>query len=172
MIEKSTIEHVLNIFFDCPSREFYLRELSRELKLSMPTIVSTTDKLSKENLIIKTKGKALTKVIANRDNPEFIRLKRIYNLENAYISGLVDYLSNAYNHPKTMILFGSFSKGEDIEKSDIDIAVITPKRMSLDLKEYEKELKRIINIHEVELDNVSKEFKTNLYNGIILEGSL
>ena len=52
MIEKSTVQKVLEVFFEYPSREFYLRELSRLLKLSMPTIISTTDTLSREKLII------------------------------------------------------------------------------------------------------------------------
>ena len=171
MIEKSTIQKVLAIFFNYPAREFYLRELSRELKLAMHTVISTTDILAKEGLIIKTKGKALTKVIANRENPGFINYKRAYNLEKIYDSKLIDYLISSYNNPKMIILFGSYSKGEDTEKSDIDMAVATSKKTGLDIKKYEKELKRGISIHEIDLAKVSREFKNNLHNGIVLEGS-
>src|SRR3989338_445112 len=108
MIEKSTIERILAVFFENPSREFHLRELSRLLKLSMPTIISATDTLSKEKLITKIKEKVVTKVLANRENTSFLRWKRIYNLDIVYKSGIVDYLSDAYNHPKNAILFGSF----------------------------------------------------------------
>lgn len=171
MIEKSTIRKTLEIFFDNPSREFHLRELSRLLKLSMATIISTTDRLAKEKLIIKIKGKAITKVMANKEDSYFVRSKRISNLEKIYDSGIVDFISDSYNYPKSIILFGSFSRGDDIEKSDIDIAVITNKKLNLNLENYEKLLKRHINLHEVELDKMGKEFKTNLANGIILEGS-
>ena len=171
MIEKSTIQKVLAIFFENPSREFHLRELSRLLKLSMPTIISATDKLAKENLITKEKGKVVTKVTANRDNIDFTRLKRMHNLELIYQSSIIDHISESYNNPKAIILFGSFSRGEDIEKSDIDVAVMTNKRLSLDLLKYEKILKKPISIHEVNLDKISKEFKANLLNGIVLEGS-
>ncbi|MBI2136432.1 hypothetical protein HYU06_05150, partial [Candidatus Woesearchaeota archaeon] len=68
MIKKSTTQLVLEVFFKNPNKEFHLRELSRVLKLSMPTIISVTDALSKESLIIKTKGMVLTTVIANRKN--------------------------------------------------------------------------------------------------------
>ena len=81
MIEKSTIEGVLEFFFRNPSRETHLRELSRLLKLSMPTILSATDDLAKENLIIKIKSGFITKVHANRENAGFIRKKWIYNLK-------------------------------------------------------------------------------------------
>ncbi len=171
MIEKSTIQKVLNIFFDNPSREFHLRELSRILKLSMPTIIATTNILSREKLIIKTKGKVITKVQANRENINFVRFKRLYNLENIYKSDIVDFLSSFYNHPKNIVLFGSFSRGDDIEKSDIDIAVFTNKKLNLNMEKYEKILEKHINIHEVDLDKVSKEFKANLANGIVLDGS-
>ena len=171
MIEKSTIQKVLIVFYENPSREFHLRELSRILKLSMPTIISTTDKLTREKLIIKAKGKVLTKVMANRENINFSRLKRLYNLEQIYNSKIIDYLSKAYNQPKTIILFGSFSRGDDVEKSDIDIAVITNKKLNLDLSKYENILKMAINLHEVNLDKISEEFKANLSNGIVLEGS-
>lgn len=171
MIEKSTIEKVLAVFFEHPSKEFHLRELSRFLKLSMPTIISTTDALAKEKLIVKTKSKALTQVSASRDNINFVRCKRIYNLDKIYASGIVDYISKLYNYPKSIILFGSFSSGEDIESSDIDIAVTTNKNLRLDLHKYERTLKRPINVHETDTEKISKEFKANLANGIVLEGS-
>lgn len=172
MIEKSTIENVLEIFFIYPSREFHLRELSRLLKLSMPTIIVTTDTLAKNGMVLKTKEKPLTKVKANREKIEFIRRKRVYNLGKIYDLGLVDFLSRSYNYPANIILFGSFSRGEDIETSDIDIAVTTSRKLSLNLEKYSKILNRSISVHEIEIGKVSNDFKINLYNGIVLEGSL
>ena len=171
MIEKSTTQKVLEVFFEYPSRELHLRELSRILKLSMPTIISTTSSLSKEKLIIKTKGKVITKVTANRENINFARYKHLYNLERIYTSGIIDYLSNIYNHPKNIILFGSFSRGEDVESSDIDIAINTNKKLNQDMSKYERILKKTVNVHEVNMDKISSEFKANLANGIVLEGS-
>jgi|SRR3989338_7672349 len=171
MIEKSTIWKILEIFFENPSKEFHLRELSRLLKLSMPTIITATDILSKKRLITKIKGKVLTKVQSNREDINFIRYKRLRNLESIYTSGIVDYLSNAYNHPKNIILFGSYSRGDDIERSDIDIAICTNKRLNLNLEKYGRILKKRINIHEIDLNKATEEFKANLANGIVLEGS-
>ena len=171
MIEKSTREKISEFFFKNPSKESHLRELSRLLKLSMPTIISVTDNLAKENLIIKIKSGFITKVHANRESVRFIRKKRIYNMAMIFESGIVEHLLKIYNHPKAIILFGSFSRGDDIEKSDVDIAVITKKKVSLNTTEYEKFLGRSINIHEMDLNEVSEEFRLNLANGIILEGS-
>ena len=171
MIEKSTIQRLLEFFFQNPTGKFHLREISRLLKLSMPTVISATDFLAKKSCIIKAKKGFITEVQANRESVYFIRQKRVYNLESVYNSGIVDYLLKVYNHPKAIILFGSFSRADDTEKSDVDIAVITKKKANLNLSEYEKFLGKTISIHEVNLDKVSKEFKLNLANGILLEGS-
>ena len=172
MIEKSTIEKVLAVFFENPSKDgFHLRELSRITKLSMPTIISTTDKLAKEHLIIKIKGMVMTKVVAYRENEKFTRYKLLHNLEKIYESKIIEFLSKEYHYPKAIILFGSFSRGEDIESSDIDIAILIKRKLNLDLSKYEKTLKKTVNIHEVNMNKISEEFKANLANGIVLEGS-
>lgn len=171
MIEKSTIQRVLELFFENPSRQFHLRELARRLKLSLPTIIAATDALSREKLITKAKGPVLTLTAANRENPRFIRLKRVHNLRQLYESGLVDALSSFFTHPQAIILFGSYSRGEDIEKSDIDIAVFTAKSVGMDTSPYGRALKRSISVHALSQNKMSEEFRKNLLNGIVVEGS-
>ncbi len=169
MIEKYTTRLVLKEFFVYPTLQIHLRELSRRVGISLPTILTATKSLLQERLLIKKENKVLTVLQADRANIRFIRKKRVFNLEMLYESGIVDYLSKEYNFAPA-ILFGSFSKGEDIESSDIDLAIITENEKNLNLEKYEKYLKRKISIHEINLKKVSKEFKTNLQNGIVLEG--
>jgi len=171
MIEESTTKRVLAIFFDNPTKQFHLRELSRTARLSLPTIILSTEKLTREKLIVKKKGKVVTQVHAQRENTDFIRKKRVYNLQKIYDSGIVEDLESTFNHPRAIILFGSFSRGEDTEDSDIDIAIITSKKRAFNTGKYEQIFKRSVNLHEVDLAKTSHEFKANLYNGIILEGS-
>ena len=72
-------------------------------------------------------------------------------------------------HPDGIILFGSYSKGEDIENSDIDIAIISEKyEKSLNLNKYSKSLGKEISIHIYE--DMNKETKKSVLNGIILRG--
>jgi len=69
-------------------------------------------------------------------------------------------------------LFGSYSRGEDIENSDIDIAIIGRKKQ-IDLTEFEKILNRKINI--ITFNNfkeIHKNLKENLFNGITLTGGI
>ncbi|MBU4308308.1 MAG: nucleotidyltransferase domain-containing protein [Nanoarchaeota archaeon] len=87
-----------------------------------------------------------------------------------YESRLIDYLKKFYEEPKSIILFGSYSKGLDTEKSDIDICVITDKNDLPDLTIFEKKLNRKINIINSNINNMKKEFKNSLINGNVLEG--
>lgn len=172
MIENNNTLRVLGWFFNFPTSETYLRELSREMKLSMPAIIAAVNKLQKENLVIVQRKKALTTVKANLDCKMFLNLKRVNNLEKLYTSGLADYLSSSFNKPQAIICFGSYSRGEDIEKSDIDIAIIEGTEKEIPFEKFEKLLKRKISIHHIKLSKISEEFKSNLCNGIILEGAI
>jgi len=88
------------------------------------------------------------------------------------LSGLSDFLLN--NLPgTTIILFGSYSKGEDIFNSDIDIAVVGRKEKILQLDKYEKILNR--TIHLLFFDSwkrINKHLRNNILNGIILHGNI
>ncbi|HLC97965.1 MAG TPA: nucleotidyltransferase domain-containing protein [Candidatus Nanoarchaeia archaeon] len=171
MIEKNTLQKIAEVFFDQPSRQFHLRELSRLTKLSLPSIITATDKLAQEKIITKTKGSLLTTVTANREQSTFVWRKRLFNLEKMYLSGLIKFLDHQYHHPPAIILFGSFSRGEDTERSDIDLAVLGRNEKPLSLETFEKNLKKRISLHFIKRDEISEEFKANLANGIVLEGS-
>ena len=58
-----------------------------------------------------------------------------------YESKLIDSLVLKYSNP-AIVLFGSFDKGEDSKRSDIDILVVTPLKKTVDVALFEKKLKR------------------------------
>ena len=97
--------------------------------------------------------------------------KKIFNLLKIYESGIINYLYDYYS-PSAIILFGSYSRGEDISTSDIDIGIITPKKNQPELKNFEKKLKRKVNLSLFVKKEVSEEFFTNIINGIVLKGVL
>jgi len=172
MIGKTNIQKVLAFFFTYPTRELHLRQLSRETSLSMPTILAAIKKLQHEELLTIKKGRAFTLVKANLENNNFIRLKRVYNLESLYESGLVDFLYNEFKKPHAIVCFGSYSRGDDTENSDIDIGIIGASEKELNADSFEKKLRKRISLHFIDLDKTSVEFKSNLFNGIVLEGAL
>ena len=71
-----------------------------------------------------------------------------------------------------IVLFGSYSKGEDIENSDIDLYIETPSKREIKPTEFEKKLKRKIQIfkHKKISEIKSKDLINNIINGVSLNG--
>ena len=70
-------------------------------------------------------------------------------------------------------LFGSYSRGEDIIKSDIDIAIIGTKGKKIDIEKFEKILKKEVRINFYEnWKGIHKDLKNNILNGIVLAGGV
>jgi len=149
------------------------REVAKLLKVSPTAIAKALKKLEKEMLIKIEKSKTmnLTSLSLNRDEQKGMISKKIENLKMIYESGLVDFLEEKF--PGTsIILFGSYSKGEDTIKSDLDIAIIGSKEKNIDLSEFEKKLERIINLNFYDSFNMNKHLKNNILNGTVLVGSV
>jgi len=167
---------ILQLFFDNPIIEgvgFQLREISREISLAPTSVKNYLFELEKEELILKKKHRIHNYPIyfANRDNGKFVFLKKLNNIKLIKDSGLLQYLEDSCV-PDVIILFGSYSKGEDLKDSDIDIFLLCGK-MSLELKKYEKKLNRKINTFFCKsFGKLSKELKNNIINGVILRGYL
>ncbi len=108
----------------------------------------------------------------------YIRSKIIYNLNFVYNSGLVELLVDYFKNPKALILFGSFRRGEDISNSDVDIAVESEETKEYEtiglreLSEFEKIIKRKIQIHLFNRESIDINVFNNIANGIVLWGFL
>ncbi len=169
MVFENNTQRVLAFFFTFPSRTIHLRELSRTMKLTMPAILNAVRKLEQEALVTVERQRAWTFLSANRTE-RFNRLKRLFNIEQLYESGFVDTVRKEFHHPQAIICFGSFSRGEDDEQSDIDIAILRGRTGSLP-KTFAQLLRRKVSLHHPRMERVSQEFRENLRNGIILDGA-
>lgn len=165
---------ILEFLFLNAGKAFNQRNLAKELKVSSTAISKSLKKLENEKMILKNKD-ASTKIISielNRDNPRIIQLKRADNLRLIYESSLYDYLDNAFLGT-TIILFGSYSFGEDTIKSDIDIAIIGRKEKEMDLNKFERIFGRKIIIQFYQnFKEIHKDLRENLLNGILLKGGI
>lgn len=171
MLENYNKYKSLKIFLDNPTESFRLRELSRLSKISPPSVMNYLLEFEKKGLIQKYIKRKIPFYKAERDNENFKHYKRLSILYELHKSGLIDYLWDGAS-PEVIILFGSFSLGEDIENSDIDLFVQSSEKR-LELKKYEKILGREINIfYEPKFSRLSKELKNNILNGTKLKGYL
>ncbi len=169
---KDNKQRLLTVLFAKPEYHFHIRELAREVKLHPNTVITITNQLQKETIIIKKKFKHLVEVFCDTDSMQYKRQKQLFNLAQVQESGLLDELVQFYHHPKAIILFGSFSRGEDLSESDIDLAVVTSLKDTPDLSAFKKKIQRSIHLLTLEYKDMSPEFYNNLINGIVLYGYL
>lgn len=160
----------LKPFFEDCYRRINVREYARLAKISPPTASKMLEQCNKEGLLISEKDKNYIFYYANKNNSVFRDLSRIY--WKLKLTPLTDALTNALVSP-TIVLFGSLSKAETKEESDIDLCILGNKK-EFNLEKFEHTLKRKIQIfffNSVEHIK-NKELATNILNGYVLEGRL
>jgi len=168
MEQKCSYLKVLEIFFIEPTTTHFIKEISRKINLAPTSVRNHIKDLLAKNLIKKKKAKPFNGLVANRENEDFIFYKRVYNLYS--LKQLTDFLISTF-WPKLIVVFGSYTKGEDIEKSDIDILIISKTKKEINLERFEKNLKRKINLLIVEkLEKLDKNIIKKIYNGTVLYG--
>jgi predicted nucleotidyltransferase/predicted DNA-binding protein YlxM (UPF0122 family) len=171
MIEKYSRYRILQEFFDFPRKDFQMREISRRTKISQPSVINHLKALVKMNLIIKEKKGIYPAYRANREDELFKTYKKTDFMLRIQKIGLINYIYDSC-FPNAVILFGSTSKGEDIEQSDIDLFIQSPEK-KLNLEKYEKLLNRKISLFfEENFSKLNNELKNNIINGIIIKGYL
>ena len=162
---------IKHLIFKAPEKWMHLREIARNLNISPNTVSKSIAELRKKGIVEEKKEVNMRMFRANFDNETYKHEKRVYNLQNIYDSGITSFLFEYYN-PKAIALFGSYSRGEDISTSDIDIGIITNEKKRPNLTMFEKKLSRNIELSLFTRKKVSKEFFNSIINGIVLTGFL
>lgn len=151
-----------------------LRGIARELSVSPTAVAKSIGDLEKEGLICIEKSKTmnLTFVKLNIDNPKVSIFKRIENLKIIYEFNFPNFLKE--HLPKSFIvLYGDYSKGVDNLNSIINIAIIGSENKNINIKEFENNFGRKINLEFYEsLTGINKELRQSILNGIVIAGEL
>ncbi len=170
MALKCSILKVLEVFFKEPTQIHFIREIGRKINLASTSVANNIQEIKRMQLIQTKKTKPFDGLIANRENEEFLFYKKIYNLYTLY--ELKEKLIDIF-HPKAIVVFGSYSRGEDIESSDIDILIISKAKDEANLQNFEKKLLRKINIIIVDdLNKLDKIIQKKVKNGFTLYGEI
>ncbi len=104
-------------------RQFYIRELSRDLGIPYSMLYREVRNLISLGIAVENKKGKITLISANKNLPYFAEIKGLM-LKTA---GLGDLLRNALlglRGIKYALIYGSFASGEETERSDIDLLVI------------------------------------------------
>lgn len=168
MVQKSSLLAVLEIFFVEPTSIHFIKEIGRRINLAPTSVRPGIKTLIKLKLVKKKQSRPFDGFIADRENGDFIYYKRVYNLYA--LKELKSAIVEAC-YPRLLVLFGSYSIGEDVETSDIDLFIISKTRKEINFNEFERKLKRKINLMIVEdFDKMDDVIKKKIFNGIVLYG--
>ena len=171
-------QRILYVLSKYPDKEFSLSDLAKEAGVAKGNIGEFVRALESEQIIKIERLSKIWRIRANRENPAFLRAKLLLNLAHIYTSDLIEVLNLHYRNPKSIVLFGSYRKGEDISGSDIDIGIenddvkeYTTVRLD-ELSKLEKQLDRKIQIHIFNRKTTDINLFNNIANGIVLSGFL
>lgn len=161
----------LEPFFKDNYRRINIREYARIRKISPPYASKLLKMFEKENLLTKEKERNYIYYVTNKHSQTFIQLSRMYWQILFKKIGLIDYLEKELINP-IIILFGSFSKAEIKEGSDIDITIFTISKKKINLEKFEKKLDRKIQlfVFNKREDIKNRELLNDILNGFILSG--
>lgn len=175
MLQKSSIQQTLEVFFLSPTKDHYLMDISRTIGIAHTSVKKNLSALTKLGFIgekQEKKGKRKFPLYtARREDKLFRRYKMLYNLNALLESKVIDFIEEKLS-PKAMVVFGSYRRGEDTEDSDIDIFVECEEENVL-LEKFEQKLGRKIELHfNADFTTYPLELKNNIINGIVLFGFL
>ncbi|MBU0470749.1 MAG: nucleotidyltransferase domain-containing protein [Nanoarchaeota archaeon] len=169
---RESVFKIAELIFNKPSTEFHIRGLAKLTGISTTAVARAIDELHYLDIVKVEKSPITTKIKVNLESESYRFYKKIFNLYRLERYKLIQTLKETYR-AKTIVLFGSFAKGEDVEESDIDLLILTNHKEKIDLAAYEKIFKRHINLHILNsLEKSSSEFKNAVANGIVLHGYL
>jgi len=164
---------ILRVLFIKAGASLNQRAISKILGVSQPAVMKALPKLEKAELIKVSQDKESKRWSIGLNRTEnVIHSKRVDNLKMIYEFGLADFLEKEFAGA-TIILFGSYSRGEDIFNSDIDLAIIGRKEKQIGLAKYEKDFEKKIRINFFpSFRKIHKHLKENILNGIVLAGGI
>ena len=170
---KNIKEKIKEYFFYKPTTKLRVRQIEREMKLPLPSIIRYCKELEKEGILKMTEISGIRLYSADRTSGRYLIEKKLFNIKLIFESGLIEYLIKEYSNP-VIVVFGSYAKGEDIEDSDIDLYIETSKKQTFNLEKFEKVLNRKIQIFNYRnirgVPNI--HLSNNIINGVILNNFL
>lgn len=155
------MDKMMELIYENPKKNMTVRGIARKTGLSKSTVQKRMKELEKEDILNNKR------LFSNSIYAKFAKTQ--YYLGKLYKSGLVDFLIMT-SKPSSIVLFGSFAKGESVSESDIDIFLETKKK-NIDLLKYEKKLNHKIQLFiEPDIKKLPDELFNNVVNGIKLYG--
>ena len=164
----SSKQDILYLFYNQPTRQWRFCDIVKAVGIAENKVSRWLKLFIEQKIIIKHLGEK-PYYVANYTGCEYKVAKRIYAINILQNSGLLDYLTSQ----ATIILFGSFARGDWHQQSDIDLFVLGKK---IQVTNFELVLGRNIQIFHYKnvqnLEKISKDLLLSVIKGIIITGSI
>lgn len=176
MASPSKEEKILQLLLEnSPLKQWHFNEIVKESKVTRAVANKWLKRYVQEGLIRRVKEKRkFPYFTCGMDNPVYISRKKLLAIEQVYKSGLAEHLLSLKD-AKSVVLFGSFARGDWHKGSDIDIFIYGKSR-GFEKSRYELKLKRQIELHlfetKADLNRVKSGLLKNVLNGYALKGQM
>lgn len=162
---------VLAHFIEFPEEEFYLRELGRILGMSPMTVKRSLNLLLDDGFIVREKRKNQILYRANSDSLAFRFAKISFNLAALEEKGVVNDLLEDVPGISSIVLYGSYARGENDAHSDMDILTISTTK-KIDANKISKKIGVMVNVMNFTSNQWTRQAEENraFYLDVITEG--
>jgi len=138
---------ILELFFNDPEQEYYLRQLEKLIGYSVGNIRREMINLEGDGLFTHRMLGNIKLYRLNKSYPIYNEFKEIIRKTIGIESKLKDIMQ-AEPDVVFAFIYGSFAKGKEQSLSDVDIMIIgkvSPKKIRTELFEYQSSMRREIN---------------------------
>jgi len=156
---------IMQLFYADKAAKLHLREIARQTKLHEPSVSRFLSSLEKDQILKSEKDGNLKKYSIRKGLRayfifEAFDLERLEKLPSIRRNAIKTYLDNLPEKPVFAVLFGSTAKRTYKEDSDIDILIITNKKISPEKAEKETDALTAMKISTFQIKY--KNFLTEL----------
>ncbi len=138
-------DKIYKAYFESKKNRLYFNEIKELSKLSDSSLTNTLNKLLKDNILHQEKTKSNT-FYTIKEKKLFvlkfseIAIQKFNNLNIKIKVPLRNFLKNITKELYTIVLFGSTSRKEEQKGSDIDLLIVTNKKIDLTNNKKEGEI--------------------------------
>ena len=170
---KEKKNQVLELFFNTP-KYWHFEELRKKANISKPQLAQWLKLFEKEHLIKRIKpDNKMPYYVGNNENHSFRNKKKLFAQQKLVESGLLDHLASLQK-AKVIIIFGSMTRWDWYDDSDIDI-FIYGKDDHFEQGKYELKIKRDIQLHHAKSHQDLKSMDKllpDIISGDFIKGSI
>jgi len=136
------MQKIVYVFYKNKNKKIHLRELARITGMQGQSITRYLNELEKESILLAEKQGNLKLYSLKNNNTvrsmlAFFDIERFKKLPNIRKDAIASYIKKLQEIPVFIIIFGSTAKETYAEDSDIDLLIVTNRKISA--KEAEKE---------------------------------